>query len=49
VDWIIKDVPLEGGGTGVVAAGEIVGVVTNGWSAHFEVITLVWESAYKSK
>jgi hypothetical protein len=36
VDQIVKDVPLEGGGTGAVAAGKTVGVVTNGWPTHFD-------------
>jgi hypothetical protein len=59
LDQIIKDVPPEGGGTGAVAAGETVGVVTNGWPARFDdpsledflqnVIPSVWESAYSSK
>jgi hypothetical protein len=59
LDRIIKDVPPEGGGTGAVAAGETVGVVTNGWPARFDdpsledflqnVIPSVWESTYSSK
>jgi hypothetical protein len=34
VDRIVKDVPPEGGGTGAVAAGKTVGVVTSGWPAR---------------
>jgi hypothetical protein len=36
VDQIAKDVPPEGGGTGVVAADKTVGVVTSGWPACFD-------------
>jgi hypothetical protein len=59
VDQIIKDIPPEGGGTGVVAAGETIRVVTSGWPTHFvdpsledflqEVAPSVYESAYRSK
>jgi hypothetical protein len=59
LDRIIKYVPPEGGGKRVVVADETVGVVTNGWPAHFddpflddfmqEVIPSVRESAYRSK
>jgi hypothetical protein len=59
VDRIVKDVPPEGGGTGAVAAGKTIGVVTSGWPARFvdpsledflqEVIRSVQESVYRSK
>jgi hypothetical protein len=58
MDWIIKDVPPEEGGTGVVVTSEAMGVVTSGWPARFvdpfledflqEVIPSVYESAYIS-
>jgi hypothetical protein len=35
MDRNVKDIPLEGGGTGAVAAAKTVGVVTTGWYAHF--------------
>jgi hypothetical protein len=59
VDRIVKDVPPEGGGTGAVAAGKTIGVVTSSWPARFvdpsledflqEVIRSVQESVYRSK
>jgi hypothetical protein len=33
VDQIVKDVPLEGGGTRAVATGKTDGVVSSGWPA----------------
>jgi hypothetical protein len=36
VDRIIKGVPPEGGGTGVVATDKTMGVVASSWPAHFD-------------
>jgi hypothetical protein len=59
VDRIVKDVPLEGEGTGAVATGKTDGVVSSGWPALLldpsledflqEVIPSVRESVYRSK
>jgi hypothetical protein len=59
VDQIIRDIIPKGGGTGVVAAGKTVGVVTSDWLARFvdlsledflqEVAPSVYESTYRSK
>jgi hypothetical protein len=36
VDQIINDVPPEGGGMGLVATDETIGVVVSGWLTHFD-------------
>jgi hypothetical protein len=59
VDQIIRDIIPKGGGTGAVAGGKPIGVVTSDWLTHFvylsledflqEVAPSVYESTYKSK
>jgi hypothetical protein len=59
VDRIVKDVSLEGEGTGAVATSKTDGVVSSGWPALLldpslenflqEVIPSVQESVYRSK
>jgi hypothetical protein len=59
VDRIAKDVPPEGGGTGVVDTGKTDGVVSGGWHALLldpslkgflqEVISPERELVYRSK
>jgi hypothetical protein len=59
VDRIVKDVSLEGEGTGAVAIGKTDGVVSSDWPALLldpslenflqEVIPSVQESVYRSK